>query len=101
MISDTVKLDFKELLNKEQIDFKEIFTDYQIFYTIKLLLNKELLPISEMPNLALKNFKSWKLANRGDFRIFLDQFWDFILKRAPEINNQMKIDVETILSYCN
>ena len=41
----TVKLDFKELLNKEQIDFKEIFTDYQIFYTIKLLLNKELLPI--------------------------------------------------------
>ena len=54
----TVKLDFKELLNKEHIDFKEIFTDYQIFYTIKLLLNKELLPISEMPNLALRNFRS-------------------------------------------
>ena len=42
---DTVKLDFKELLNKEQIDFKELFTDYQLFYTINLLLNKELLPI--------------------------------------------------------
>ena len=24
----TVKLDFKELLIKEQIDFKELFTDY-------------------------------------------------------------------------
>jgi len=41
----TVKLDFKELLNKEQIGFKELFTDYQLFYTINLLLNKELLPI--------------------------------------------------------
>ena len=41
----TVKLDFKELLNKEQIDFKELFTDYQLFYTINLLLNRELLPI--------------------------------------------------------
>ena len=41
----TVKLDFKELLNKEQIDFKELFTDYQLFYTINLLLSKELLPI--------------------------------------------------------
>ena len=41
----TVKLDFNELLNKEQIDFKELFTDYQLFYTINLLLNKELLPI--------------------------------------------------------
>ena len=41
----TVKLDFKELLIKEQIDFKELFTDYQLFYTINLLLNKELLLI--------------------------------------------------------
>ena len=44
-LPNTVKLDFKELLNKEQIDFKELFTDYQPFYTINLLLNKELLPI--------------------------------------------------------
>ena len=42
VLSDTVKLDFKELLNKEQIDFKELFTDCQLFYTINLLLNKEL-----------------------------------------------------------
>ena len=30
----TVKLDFKELLIKEQIDFKELFTDYQLFYRV-------------------------------------------------------------------
>ena len=34
-IGGTVKLDFKELLIKEQIDFKELFTDYQLFYTHK------------------------------------------------------------------
>ena len=56
----TVKLNFKELLNKEQIDFKELFTDYQLFYIINVLLNKELLPIQEMPNLALRNIISWK-----------------------------------------
>ena len=42
---NTVKLGIKELLNKEQIGFKELFTDYQLFYTINLLLNKELLLI--------------------------------------------------------
>ena len=45
LLSNTVKLGIKELLNKEQIGFKELFTDYQLFYTINLLLNKELLPI--------------------------------------------------------
>ena len=38
----TVKLGIKELLNKKQTGFKELFTDYQPFYTINLLLNKEL-----------------------------------------------------------
>ena len=38
----TVKLGIKELLNKEQTGFKEFFTDYQLFYTINLLLNKEI-----------------------------------------------------------
>ena len=42
-IHSTVKVDFKELLIKEQIDFKELLTDYQLFYAIDLLLNKELL----------------------------------------------------------
>ena len=38
--SNTVKLG-----DKEQISVKELFTDYQPFYTINLLLDKELLPI--------------------------------------------------------
>ena len=45
MSTDTVKLGIKELLNKKQIGFKELFADYQVFYSINLLLNKELLPI--------------------------------------------------------
>ena len=42
-----------------------------------------------------------KISKKGDFRNILDQFWYFIQKKAPRINNQMKIDVETILSYRN
>ena len=38
------KLGDKERFDKEQIGVKELFTDYQTFYTIKLLLDKELLP---------------------------------------------------------
>ena len=30
----TVKLGIKELLNKEQTGFKELFTDYQPFYNV-------------------------------------------------------------------
>ena len=45
--SNTVKLG-----DKEQISVKELFTDYQPFYTINLLLDKELLPIQEMPKLG-------------------------------------------------
>jgi len=41
----TVKLGNKERFNKEQIGIKELFMDYQPFYTINLLLDKELLPI--------------------------------------------------------
>ena len=33
---NTVKLGIKELLNKEHIGFKELFTDYQLFYSINL-----------------------------------------------------------------
>ena len=40
-----------------------------------------------MPNLALRNFRSWKLAKKGDFRIFFDQFLGFTLKRVPEIDD--------------
>ena len=41
----TVKLGNKEHFDKEQIGIKELFMDYQPFYTINLLLDKELLPI--------------------------------------------------------
>ena len=41
----TVKLDDKERFDKEQIGVKELFTDYQPFYTINQLLDKKLLPI--------------------------------------------------------
>ena len=41
----TVKLGNKERFDKEQIGIKELFMDNQPFYTINLLLNKELLPI--------------------------------------------------------
>ena len=40
-----VKLGNKERFDKEQIGIKELFMDYQPFYTINLLLDKELLPI--------------------------------------------------------
>ena len=41
----TVKLGNKERFDKEQIGIEELFMDYQPFYTINLLLDKELLPI--------------------------------------------------------
>ena len=44
-IHNTVKLGNKERFDKEQIGIKELFMDYQPFYTINLLLDKELLPI--------------------------------------------------------
>ena len=34
-----------KLSDKEHIGVKELFTDYQPFFTINLLLDKELLPI--------------------------------------------------------
>ena len=43
--SSTVELRNKERFDKEQIGIKELFMDYKPFYTINLLLDKELLPI--------------------------------------------------------
>ena len=40
LFDSTVKLG-----NKEQIGIKELSMDYQPFYTINLLLDKELLPV--------------------------------------------------------
>jgi len=44
-LPNTVKLGDKERFDKAQIGVKELFTVYQPFYTINLLLDKELLPI--------------------------------------------------------
>ena len=44
IIQGTVKLGDKERFDNEQSGVKELFTDYQTFNTINLLLDKELLP---------------------------------------------------------
>ena len=42
---NTVKLGDKERFDKKEIGVKKLFTDYQPYYTINLLLDKELSPI--------------------------------------------------------
>ena len=44
IMNGTVKLGNKKHFDKEQIGIKELFMDYQPFYTINLLLDEELLP---------------------------------------------------------
>ena len=63
-IRSTVKLGIKELLNKEQTGFKELFTDYQPFYTKNLLLNKELFSIQEMPKLYISEHEIVKISKK-------------------------------------
>ena len=50
----TVKLGDKERYDKVQIGVQELFMNYQPFYIINLLLDKELLPIEKMPKLVIK-----------------------------------------------
>ena len=55
-----------------------------------------------MSKLGIKEHEAVKISKiKGDFRNFFDQFLDFILKIDPEINNQMKINVENTLGYGN
>ena len=61
--------------------------DYQPFYTINLLLDKELLPIQKMPKLGIKEHEIVKISKKGDFRNFFDQFFGFTLKRVPRIGD--------------
>ena len=37
-----------------------------------------------MPKLGISELK---ISKKGDFRKLLDQFWDFTLKRVPEIRD--------------
>ena len=55
---NTVKLGDKERFDKEQIGVKELFTDYQPFCAISLLLHKKLLPIQKMPKLGISDCKN-------------------------------------------
>ena len=57
----TVKFGDKECFDKEQIGVKELFTDYQPFYTINLPLYKKLLPTQIMPKLGIREHKIVKL----------------------------------------
>ena len=69
---NTVILCDKERFDKEQIGIKELFMDYQPFYTINLLLDKELLPVQKMPKLCIKEHKIVKISKKGDFQCSLD-----------------------------
>ena len=64
--SSKVKLGIKELLNKEQTGFK----DYQLFYTINILLNREPLSIQEMPKVGISEHKIVKISKKGTLEIF-------------------------------
>jgi len=65
---------FKNTVNlgdKEPIGVKELFTDYQPFYTINLLLDKELLPIKKMPKLGISEHEIVKVSKkRGLLKFF-------------------------------
>ena len=54
--------------DKEQTGIKELFMDYQPFYTINLLLDKEHLSIKEMPKLGISENEIVKIRKKGDFR---------------------------------
>ena len=49
--------------------------DYQPFYTINLLLDKELLPILKIPKLGISEHEIVKNSKKGDFTNVFDQFW--------------------------
>ena len=59
---NTVKLGDKERLDKEQPVVKDLFTDYQPFHIINILLEKELLPILEMLKLSVSECKIVKIS---------------------------------------
>ena len=60
----TVKLGDKECFDKEQTGVKELFLDYQPFYTINLLLDKELLPVLKVPKLGIKEREIVKISKK-------------------------------------
>ena len=80
MISGTVKLSDKESFEKEQIGVKDFFIDYQPFYTINLLLDKELLPIKKMTKLGVSEHEIVKIGKKeGPFGSILGSY----IKKSP------------------
>jgi len=71
---EVILICFKNTVNlgdKEQIGVKELFMDYQPFYTINLLLDKELLPIKKMPKLGISEHEIVKVSKkRGLLKFF-------------------------------
>ena len=58
--------------------------DYQPFYTINLLLDKELLPIQKMPKLGIKEHEIVKvIKKKGTLEIFLTNVWVYT-KKGPQ-----------------
>ena len=64
-LRNTVKLGNKEHFDKKHIGVKELFTDYQPFYTINQLLDKELLPIFKKPKLGVSEHEIVKISKKG------------------------------------
>ena len=79
----TVKLGDKERFDKDKICVKELFRDYQPFYTINLPLDKELLPIKKMSKLGVSEHEILKISKKGDFRKSFDQFLVSYIKKSP------------------
>jgi hypothetical protein len=77
-VNNTVELGDKERFDKEYIDVKELYTHYQPFYSINLLLDKELLPIKKMPKLGVSEHEIVKISKkRGLLKYFLTNFRTF------------------------
>ena len=81
----TVKLGNKERFDKEQIGIKELFMDYQPFYTIDLLLDKELLPVQKMPKLGIKEHEIVKISKKKGTLDYFCQIFGFYTKKSPKI----------------
>ena len=69
---NTVKLGNKERFDNEEIGIKELFMDYQPFYSINLLLDKELVPIQKMPKLGIKEHEIVKIRKKRGLSVFPD-----------------------------
>ena len=73
----------KERFDKEQISVKELFTDYQPFYTINLLL--DFLPIQKMTKLGVSEQEIVKISKKkGTLEIFWTNFGALRLKEFPK-----------------